>query len=77
MRELARESLLATEACRQPFEQPVERGGEFADFVVGLTECEAAAEIVFAPRGGLPCHPPDRAERGEKEPASRERYDEQ
>src|SRR5207248_6930759 len=77
VRELGREALLAPEASREPLEQPVERRGQFAEFVVGLAEREAAAEIVLAPLGGPPCHAPDRAERGEKQPAGGESYDEQ
>src|SRR5207302_8024632 len=77
MSRLGREPLFATETGRESLEQPVERCRQLAYFVVRIAEAEATVEVAFAPLAGLPCHPFDRAQRGEEQPPSCGRDEEQ
>ena len=77
MRELGREALLAPETRGDAVEEAVEHRREPRELVVGFTELEAPLEPVFAPVGGRPGHPLDRAKGRREDPAGRERDDEQ
>ncbi len=77
VRELGGEETLVPQAGRHPVEEPVERGRELRQLVVGRTEGEALVEVALAPLRGLPRHLDDGPERGRDEPADEDRNDEQ
>ena len=69
VRQLGRESLLATQAGGETVEQAVERGRELAELVVRLARGEATIRVVRAPGLGVGRHLGDRPQGGGQHPA--------